>query len=262
MITFFTIVLDGMPWIAKHREVFASLTIPWRWIVVEGAASNAKCTSWCAPQSPRLSQDGTTEYLNRISRDSKVLVLQQRLWNGKVSMCNAALRCIKEPCLLWQIDADELWNANQIMAVVKLFESNPDKNCAMFWCRYFVGPDVVVTSRGCWGNNPAYEWKRVWRFEPGMTFQTHEPPYIKGMAENRISHEETEKVGAVFDHMAYATLQQVQFKEHYYAGNHPHGNEYRGLSDSWTKLQENQEWPVRLKRFFPFVDQETIAAPI
>ena len=33
-------------------------------------------------------------------------------WDGKRAMVNAPLANIDEECLLWQIDADELWTAN------------------------------------------------------------------------------------------------------------------------------------------------------
>lgn len=262
VVTFFTIVLDGKPWIEKHYPVFCSLPFPWSWVVVEGVADALACTSWCNRIPGRLSTDGTTEYLNRIV-DDRVTVLRSELWPGKVAMCNAALATIKKPCLLWQVDADELWTSKQIESVVKLFEEHQGKNCAFFWCRYFVGPDVVVSNRGTWGNNPAYEWKRVWRFAPEMKFKTHEPPVIEGKAERPILHADTEKVGAVFDHKAYCTPQQIRFKREFYSGLHnPVGSKYRNLETGWMRLQENKDWPVQLCRYLPFVPQDTYATRI
>lgn len=262
MVTFFTIVLDGEPWIERYLGVFQSLAIPWRWIVIEGASDNVGCTSWCSRIAPRLSEDGTTQYLDGI-KDQRVTVKRQALWHGKAAMCNAALSEIHVPCLLWQVDADELWTRNQIESVVRLFSSHPDRNCAWFWCRYFLGPDIAVLWPDNWANNPAYEWKRVWRFEPGMRFKTHEPPVIEGFDERPLRHSETEAVGAIFDHHAYSTLAQVQFKQRYYAGaSNPKAPHYRTLVAGWKRLQANQTWPVKLRDYFGFVPPETMATKL
>lgn len=262
MITFFTIVLDGMPWITRHLPEFRKLPFPWRWIVVEGVAQNVHCTSWCAKLEGRLSSDGTREYLDSL-HDSRMTVLHARLWPGKVAMCNAAVERITEPCLLWQVDADELWTAPKIKKVAQLFDELPHYNAAYFDCRYFVGPDVVTEGVNCYGNNREYEWLRVWRYQPGMRFERHEPPRISGLTLNAMPHELTHKAGCVFDHMAYATPQQVQFKARYYAGSsNPNAVHYQRAMEGWSKLQTNQHWPVRLKDFLPWVDDKVTAVRI
>lgn len=265
MINFFTIVLDGEPWIERHFPVFESLPVPWRWIIVEGVANNVNCTHWCAKEKPRLSRDGTERYLSSLVRTDSITLLQRPFWiGGKVEMCNAALEQMNEPGLLWQVDADEVWRSEQIKSVVKLFEDRPERNCAWFWCRYFVGPDIVTLRPDPWSNNPAFEWKRVWRFEPGMKFKRHEPPELDGFSEKPITHAETESVGAVFDHFSYATLEQVAFKSRYYAGDHnPHGGEYRRSVEGWKRLQAHKgPWPVKLKNYLAFVSDETLATKV
>lgn len=264
MIHFFTIVLDGMPWVTRHHESFRHLRQKWDWTVVEGVAQNTACTAWCNKLEPRLSKDGTHSFLNQLTnRDTRVRHRFQPVWPGKVAMCNAALETMKTPGLLWQVDVDEVWTPEQIEAVAKLFDERPDANCAFFWCRYFVGPDLVVKNRGSWGNNPAYEWKRVWRFQPWMRFARHEPPIIHGMTEKPILHADTEKVGAVFDHYAYATESQVRFKQEYYSGQaNPHGLEYHQLVEGWLRLQLQHKWPAKLQHYFPFVPPETMVGPV
>lgn len=262
MISFCTPVLDGMPWIAKHIDVFSKLTVPWRWIIVEGVSDNVHCTSWCNKLPPRLSRDGTTEYLDGL-KDPRVTVLRRELWPGKAAMFNEALALVKDDCFVWQVDADEIWTPEQITAVVNLFEKRPEANCAYFWCKFFLGPDIIVANHDSWSNNPLYEWKRVWRFKPGMKFITHEPPVMSGMTEMPITHAETEAVGAVFDHYAYATLPQAEFKQLFYSGkNNPVGHKYGALVEGWKRLQTNSKWPVALSEFFAFVPNDTIAARI
>lgn len=255
MITFFTLVLDGMPWLAHHFPVFCQLKMPWHWIIVEGVADAVNCTSWCSKIPPRLSNDGTNEYLRYLAaKDQRVTHLQQPLWNGKVAMCNAALALIKEPCLLWQVDSDELWKENQIQAAINLFDQYQDATSAYFRCRYFVGPDRYVTPMAdTYGNHTSYEWKRVWRFKPGNRFLTHEPPV---MSEERLAipHHVTEAEGIVFDHMALATKKSVEFRSHYYAGSaNLNAPLWRGAVEQWERLQD-AELPCKLQDYFKWVD--------
>jgi len=259
MLVFFTIALDAMPWLCHHYPVFCQLKVPWRWIVVEGVADAVNCTSWCAKIPPRLSNDGTTEYLRHLcAKDSRVTHITQPIWNGKVSMCNAALALIREPCLLWQVDSDELWEAGTIEHVARLFLSEllSELNCAYFHCRYFVGPDRYIQIRAnSFGNHDAYEWKRVWRFRPGMTFLTHEPPSIIGFHEKPMVQSFMDSEGCRFTHMAYATRKQMEFRAHYYAGStNPNANLWMNCVEGWERLQAVKEFPVKLNQFFPWVD--------
>lgn len=231
---------------------------------MEGVADPVKCTRWCAHQSPRLSNDGTTEYLEAVrSFDNRVTHLKSHSWPGKISMVNAPLVAASktnstDEFLLWQMDADEHFTAEQIVDCWLMFQNDPSKhkkNAAFFWCRYFVGSDKIITTRNCFGNNPSFEWLRVWRIKPGMLFRTHEPPVIEGLKLNPFTHSETEARGLVFDHYAYATRAQVAFKETYYAGaNNPNARHYKGLVERWEKFQNQQVWPRPLRELFPFAE--------
>lgn len=245
MIHFLTIVLDGMPYIPVHLPTLNRLKIPWRWHIVEGVAKNVKDTAWCQSILPRLSSDGTTQYLDSIASHPNVKIYRRPLWDGgKVEMVNTPLVNMKEVGLLWQLDADELWQPWQIEQVNSLFQMFPTKNCARFACRYFLGQNIVITSRGMYGNKPN-EWLRVWRYEPGMKFEKHEPPTISGLTEDGFTQAETEAMGLVFDHAAYATEKQVKLKEEYYG--------YKGAVDQWKKLQANTKWPVRVGDYLQWV---------
>jgi len=238
-----TIVLDGMPFIAQHISVFNRLKVPWEWHIVEGAASNTHCTRWCKPQSGRLSQDGTTEYLDQIASHPRVHLYRKSLWDGKVEMVNHPLSIIFEECVLLEVDCDEFWTAGQIEALVKLFDSDKLRTHAMFWCRYFFGPHLVMNSRNCYANNPGQDWKRAWRFFPGDKFISHEPPQLTG---ERVAfmHADTEAAGLVFDHYGYATRAQVKFKESFYG--------YKGAVKSWEKLQKVTK-TSKLSDYLPWV---------
>lgn len=259
-LVFMTICLDGMPWVTHHYQTFCQLKEDWRWIVVEGVADNVACTSWCAKIHPRLSEDGTTDYLRYLcAKDSRVTHISQPLWPGKVAMCNAALQLIREPCLLWQVDSDELWTPGTIEHVSRLFQSIPiyDLNCAYFHCQYFVGPDrYIVTTPNGFGNHDAYEWKRVWRFKPSMRFLTHEPPSILGFHEKPMDQAFMDREGCRFVHMAYATRKQMEFRAHYYAGDsNPNAYLWRNCVEGWERLQQ-ADLPCKLKDYFPWVDHQ------
>jgi hypothetical protein len=248
-----TIVLDGEPYIERHLPVFQSLKLDWNWNIREGAAANTKCTRWCQRQKPRFSEDGTHEYLQKISLAGNVEYFGQTWWDGKVAMFNDVVYHIQEPCVLMEIDSDEIWTQTQLEKIVQLFEMNPTVNMMKFYCRYFVGPDIITMGEDCYGNND-YEWLRAWRFTPGMLFDSHEPPVLAGNKGNCFDRKFTKEQGLVFDHFAYATEAQVAYKEYFYR--------YPDAVKHWKRLQANTVWPVKLKTYLPWVDDRVTATRI
>lgn len=247
----FTIVLDGWPQISWHLPVLNRLTIPWRWIIAEGAAMNVKDTGWCRSQDPRLSRDGTSEYLDLIRSHPNVTVLRKPSWDGKVEQCNACLAEIKEPCILLQLDSDEVYTPEQMELMVAFFNAYDAVKCARVFARMFIGINIVVTSIDTWGNRSG-EWLRLWRYEPGMKFVRHEPPWLSGAEAPAASREQTAEVGIRMDHYSYCFPDQVKAKCDFYG--------YRGGYDHWRRLQENRNWPVKdLSQFLPWVGKNATA---
>lgn len=240
----FTIVLNGQPFIQWQYETLKKLLCDWKWIVVHGAAMNNESTGWCQTQKPRLSSDGTTEYLESIKGD-RVTVSHAPDWDSKDQMVNHAMILLKEPCVLIQIDVDELYSPAAIDRIVKAFTDDPQLGVIKMFCRYFVGPNLVCEGQDCWSNNN-YEWLRAWRFEPGMRFEKHEPPVMNKILGRVMERQEALNQHALtFDHLAYARREQVAYKEKFYG--------YDGLLNQWDALQRNTVWPAKLSRFFPFV---------
>ena len=272
---FFTIVLNGEPFIRYHLDVFRQLPFRWHWHLVEGVASLVHDTAWSVERGGRvdsrlhvngLSSDGTTEYLNQIAtaepdRVSIYRKSQGSFWQGKREMVSAPLPNIQEECLLWQVDSDELWTPEQIRCMRDLFIAQPERTAAYYWCHYFVGPDLVVTTRYNYTQNPTVEWLRTWRFRPGDWWNAHEPPTLVrsnrfrtfdvGKA-NPFLHDHTEAAGAVFQHFALATESQIRFKETYYG--------YAGGVEGWRTLQSAPVvgGPVRLRDYLPWVEDDTL----
>ena len=273
-IHFFTIVLNGMPFIDKHIETFLKIESDWHWHIIEGVAELKNDTAWSVANGGRiesyfhhngLSNDGTTEYLDSLKKKfpNKISLYRKdhgENWNGKKEMVNAPLPFIEEEALLWQIDADEFWSANQINKTSQLFASNPKKYAAFYWCDYFVGPEIVISTRNGYANNPSQEWERTWRFLPHFRWASHEPPTlvektfsgeIKAIRNRGVfSHQETESEGLVFQHFAYVYEDQLRFKEKYYG--------YKDAVLNWKRLQKNNLFPAKLADFFNWVSDDTL----
>lgn len=269
-IHFFTIVLNGEPFIRHHERVFASLPFDWHWHIVEGVASLSHDTGWSLASGGRVldgvhdrgrSNDGTSAYLDDLAARFPDRVTIHRkppgeFWDGKREMVNAPLPHIARPGLLWQVDADELWTADQIATVHTLFQTNPKRTAAFYWCDYFVGPERIIGTRYNYAQNPKQEWLRTWRFEPGMRWAAHEPPTLVDAAGRNLAaidpftQDEMEEAGVVFQHFAYATEAQAAFKESYYG--------YKDARAHWRRLQTEVTGPALLRDYLPWVTDETM----
>lgn len=271
---FFTIVLNGEPFIRYHEQMLLDLDCPWHWHVVEGVASLVKDTAWSVASGGHIppevhnrgkSNDGTTEYLDELKAryPNRVTIYRKPedvFWDGKQEMVSAPIPNIQESCLLWQIDADELWTAEQVHTVRQKFIDHPERTAAYFWCNYYVGPDKGVSTRFNYAQNPKQEWLRVWRFEPGMKWDKHEPPVLAGYDADGeaydvgqkapFMHREMEMCGAVFDHFAYTTPEQARFKESYYG--------YAKAVEQWQALQRVESGSGHLRDYFAWVSDETM----
>lgn len=250
-INFFTIILNGLPWIQQVYSAISRSELDWRWTIVHGVADPVGDTDWCQ-QIEAPADDGTLPYLRTIAANSlgRITLICADRWPGKTAMCNAALETFTEPGFLMQMDADEVWTPAQLRMIPAVFERNPQAHGAMFLCRYWVGPNRFVCTPGAFGNHTAYEWIRAWRFVPGMRFERHEPPILLG-AKQYASHTATAQLGLVFDHYAYATRAQMEFKHSYYSGA-----DYD--CESWDKLQA-MRGPVDLCGVLPWVRSSVIS---
>lgn len=245
----FTICLDAAEFLPKQLAVFEQLKCDWHWYIAEGVAAPVRDTSWCSPIPPRLSRDGTSELLTSWLKHPRITIFRRQLWEGKTAMCNACLSAIKEPCALLQVDADEFWTPKQIEEIVKLYDTGLYDRMR-FFCRYFVGENIIVTGENCWSNKIG-EWSRSWLFDSNMRFQSHEPPVLKGCGTRELTREQTRELGLVFNHFAYCSEKTLRFKQEYYG--------YKDAVAHWRRLQSNTVWPCRLREFLPWVDDKAMA---
>lgn len=264
-IHFFTIVHNGMPFIKKHLEVFEQLACEWHWHIIEGVALLEEDTLWSLQNGGYLpenisilSNDGTSEYLDSIAEkhtEKISLYRKNDFWKGKLEMISAPLSQLPEQALLWEIDADEMWNAAQIMKLVEEFAQDLTRTGALFYCRFFAAPDRILDNIGFYGNNPSQEWRRVWNYKKGDVWKTHEPPCLLREVEHGhfqdvmtlspFTQQETWRMGLVFDHLAYTTEEQLQFKEAYYG--------YKGATAAWKEMIECSDSEIFIPNYFSWV---------
>jgi hypothetical protein len=252
--TAFTIVLNGMPFIAQQYEIIPKVFD--KWIIVEGYSKPLLDTSWCKEidinkfTNNGLSNDGTTEFLDYIASDKIQIVRKPegQFWNGKTEMCNAAVKGLNNTVLM-EFDADEIWDVNTLKSVTDYSSQHFDEfDGMMFFCNCFVGPNLVTVGEDCYGNNPN-EWCRLWNVRDTSAFITHEPPRMTGL--NKILHRNfTKTQGWIFNHYSYLYEKQLKFKEDYYG--------YMGAVEQWKSLQDNKTFPIKLNKFLSWVDNKVV----
>ena len=263
---FFTIVYNGMPFIEKHLAVFRQLPFEWHWHIIEGAAKLVGDTAWSLSHGGQLpmnasflSEDGTKEYLDKIAAEfpqNITLYRKSEYWHGKLEMISAPVASLPKEALLWEIDVDEIWNADQIITLVKQFIQEPKRTGAAFYCRFFVSPNHVADNLGAYGNNSdsLWEWRRVWKYRAGDHWGSHEPPLLlrkKGndfqdvMTINPFTHQETWRMGLVFDHFAFATKKQLKFKETYYG--------YSGAVKAFEKMIKDDNKEILVNKYYSWI---------
>lgn len=238
----FTLSLDSQPWLACiYTELMRLRDTPWKWVICEGVAKPVGDTRWIANQPARLSNDGTSEFLDAIAHHPRITVIRKPEWPGKTAMCQAATDLFDEPGVCLQADSDEIFSTDQLRRIVHLFEDDPALMNARFNCDYMFGANLVTTDKG-----KVEEWRRAWRFTPGMKWVSHEPPNLAGNLGKSATREQTAADGLTFFHASWLLPKHVAAKQDLY------GARYAGALAGWRKLQANTEWPLRdIGKFMP-----------
>ena len=277
-IEFFTIVYNGQPWIRGQAEFFRQLVgVDWRWHVVEGLAEHVKDTAWCKEAGGRvsdfksrnsnLSTDGTREFLDGLKKEFGNRVSLYRPpgaepWPGKKAMIDSFLAQLEDGCLLWQLDVDEFWKPDQVEQILGEFEKRPELTAGWFDCDYFFGWDRCSSRPGVFGNFREYEWLRVWRYQKGDSWGSHEPPaLLRGVEGGKRANvgeihpmlqKETRARGWKFQHYALTDRPQMEFKEIYYG--------HRGLIAGLDQLEKTGRIEPLARTLFPHIRDKEIGA--
>lgn len=243
-----------MPFIAQQYEIIPKVFD--EWIIVEGYSKPVLDTAWCKEIDINkftingLSNDGTTEFLDRIKSD-KIRIIRKpegEFWNGKTEMCNAAVKGLSNTVLM-EFDADEIWDVNILREVTDYSKNNFNTfDGMMFFCNCFVGQNLITVGENCYGNNPN-EWCRLWNVREETCFKTHEPPRMHGLVKI-LDRNYTRQQGWVFNHYSYIYEKQLKFKEDYYG--------YSGAVEQWNALQKNKNFPCKLNTYLKWVDDRVV----
>ncbi len=243
MLNIFTIVQNGMPFIRNQIKLAEKLTIPYRWVFVEGPADPVNDTSWCNPfpkeyvgkskDGSLVSVDGTHEALDNAvaSKANIILITKATPWAGKTAMCNAALEVL-DPGPLMQIDVDEFWTAQQMVDIHEClmpFTEVKKPITLRFDCRYWITDLHETVTPGNYGHYP-YEWFRAWSRPTKSYFSTHEPPILD---DGSRMVDCSGRKDLIFEHYAYTNEAAVAFKEKYYG--------YAGAVEKWQRMRKHAD---------------------
>jgi ADP-heptose:LPS heptosyltransferase len=268
---FFSFAFNGLPFVRHHISVFCQLPFPWHWHVVLGLAETeqAKLSNYLSaghvgsqPCELGLTSDGTTAYMDRLARQhpNRLTIYRPPMgayWANQQQMFNAPLANIHEECLLWRVDPEDLWSVEQIIRAHELFLAYPEKTAFFYYCYFFVGPKLVVTTRKTYGNLSDREWLRTWRFSPGCQWTPDERPrlcqQVQGKAMDLAAiapfrQAETEAHNLVFQRFAWATKSQAAVQEACCG--------CVKAVQNWQRLQASKRFPVLLKDYFPWVSDQ------
>jgi hypothetical protein len=241
----FTIILNGAHHLLHNDYAEYLADTLDHWAIVEGAALPGGSTSWCKDTGDAYhrngrSKDDTVDILTGIAKRHKNIHLRLSAgpWESKDAMVNAAadmLRAAVSPdarAHVFQIDIDEQWTAEQMEEAIHNL-GYMDAECGEFLCDHYVGPGLLA--RGEWGEGHRLPYVRLWKWQPGFAFDTHEPPKLRG------GNHLTVLLPQRFKHLAYYFEQDVAFKNDYYSG-------HEGILERWRGLQTETSWPQPISR--------------
>lgn len=211
------------------------------WIVVEGYASNGGSTSWCKQlKVPHNSDDGTIEFMKQLAdRHSNVTFYSHhKPYKSKDEQFNKAiviLKTVTNKCWLWQVDADEHWNAQELALAERQLWRSPCK-VASFQFNHFVKQyeDYSLIALGDWGSGRV---NRLWKWA-GQQFESHEPAVM-------VAQKDALELPYRFNHYSMVHAKDVKFKSKSYKG-------HEMVYMNWRKLDDldHDRLPVHISTLF------------
>lgn len=212
------------------------------WIIAEGAVNPINCTSWCNPIPQEYlsnechSRDNTLKVIEQLNNKyhNIILITKDTFWDGKIEMFDAMTNAIEDNNLknidyLWQVDCDEYWCKEDLESAEKRL-SKSNAICSRFLT------DTILTANdthmlqvfGQWGEGKDNNFKRLWKYEPGSYFVSHEPTQMSHECNIELGWQENPERPL---HLSYFYEKDVFFKSRFYK-NH------ESCFDGWKKLRE------------------------
>lgn len=197
------------------------------WIVIEGLAGSSGSTSWCKNLAlSSRSLDGSHQFMEGFSKEHPHVIYYSpgKKWINKDEMVNEAVKVVQmitDECFLWQVDADEIWDAESLKAAERELLFSEHKAGAFqfnhYLCKDALGRQLI--GRGQWGNGYNI---RLWKWK-GEKFVSHEPPRLQGQLAS-------ESLGQKYEHYSYYFEKDVLFKSQYYQG-------HESILKGWKELK-------------------------
>lgn len=230
-ISFGIIVLNGEPF---TRYCLRSLyNYAYEIIVVEGGHEDAK--SVCTPDGHSV--DGTLETLYKFKKEedpeNKLQIIKKNGYWQKTDELGRhrthQSRAYAEKATgdyLWQIDIDEFYKNEDIEAILRMLKKDPSISGITFPFINFWG-DIKYKIEGWKFLREGSYCHRVFKWGPGYSYVTHEPPTIfndKGMdlrLLNWISGRRMKKKGIYMHHYSHLFPWQVRQKTMVYKDEKP-----------------------------------------
>jgi glycosyltransferase involved in cell wall biosynthesis len=182
-------------------------------IIAEGADQNARPFA----NLDGSSTDRTVDIIRNYPDKERKITLVQGTWRDKTEQSNAWLEHATGD-YVWQIDDDEIYKEEDLLAIDALLRERPDTTAVSFhWWHFFGGLDRIRPIN----ERTRVKW-RIFRFKPGYQWHTHRPPDIldpntgKSLREiSPIMAQELVDRGIYIYHFSYITDRQVREKMQY-----------------------------------------------
>lgn len=163
------------------------------------------------------STDNTNNILNNFyDPDKKIKIIHGR-YNEKDDQCRSYIDMIPEDTdYLWNLDADELYKTEDLINIQKFIKKYDPTSLGVRSCTFYGGFDHYLTGFELNTDN----FLRIFKYEPGCTWQTHRPPTIKYSSKIQQKHISSDQlfkeIGFQMYHYSYVFPNQVYQKISYY----------------------------------------------
>ena len=174
-ITFGMIVLNGEPFIRYNLR--ALYPFAYEIIVVEGAVSAAADIATLDGHSTDSTLDTLQKFKSEEDPENKVVIItKDGFWSEKDEQSQAyALRAKGD--YLWQIDADEFYQPEDMQTVIKLLSTRPQVTAVSFQQLSFWGGFDYLAD-GWYLHQGGNHVHRIFCWGPNFEYVTHRPPTI------------------------------------------------------------------------------------
>ena len=229
-VTFGMIVLNGAPFTAYNLR--ALYPFAHQIIVVEGA-----CPAAAAQATPDgHSTDGTREVLRQFQHEQdpeeKLIIVTAEdegypdgFWPGEKDEMSRAYARRATGNLLWQVDADEFYQPEDMVTVLRRLEQDPELAAVTFNQITFWG-DLATRTDGFFLRRHANPYRRLFRWGRGYTYAAHRPPTVLDAQGRDLNHGKVlsgtslAREGIFLYHYSLLFPRQVMDKTSYYAAAH------------------------------------------